>query len=120
MKNGLWHYSRGCLSDRLCTVCRTQPFFRASLRENYLGVTSEFVAGGACPWGRYLSAGGKVLKPNRSLKLKFWRYARTRRMAEWMREFGLHDLAEEALTDPLVRKVIDQEDYSRNDRLQTI
>ena len=105
---GLFHYSRSCLSDQLCTVCLTQPFFRASLAENYLGISDEFIRKGTCPWGRYLAANGKILRPERSLKLKFWRAARTRRMAEWLREFGLHDLANEAMTDPMTRAAINQ------------
>lgn len=113
--NGLFHYSRSCLSDQLCQVCLTQPFFRLSLKENYLGVTDDFIAKGKCPWGRYLAANGKILRPERSLKLKFWRASRTKKMAEWLNAVGLHDLANEALTDPLVRKVIDHDAYSRND-----
>lgn len=109
---GLFHYSSDCLSDRLCGVCLRQEFFRRSLRNNHLGVTDEFVARGVCPWGRHL-AGSKVLKPQRSLKLKFWRASRTARMAEWLDEFGLFDLANEALTDPLVRKVIDHPETRR-------
>ena len=113
--HGLFHYSSACLGDKLCGVCQRQQFFRSSLKENYLGVTDDFIAKGTCPWGRYLAANGKILRPERSLKVKFWRASRTRKMAEWLHEFGLTDLANEALTDPLVRKVIDHDACSRND-----
>ena len=113
--HGLFHYSSSCLSDKLCSVCLRQQFFRASLAENYLGVTDDFIRKGVCPWGRYLAANGKILRPERSLKLKFWRAARCRRMAEWCSAMGLPALALAAMVEPAA-----QEQYDHDQQLQEI